>query len=193
MKNRLPLPLPLPCLALRRHRWLLALPLLLLSLSLGSCKKVLELITFQISDSSTVNVPPTIPGSYTLPGIAVTSTSTNTYQVNNTNADYVQDVTLDRLTLSIDSPAGQNFDFLKSVSIFIASDATGTNKVLLASLNSVPKGQSAILLAPTDSKLDLYLRSGSYTLITSAELSQALVQPITLRTEARYNVRARRP
>lgn len=184
MLNRLPLPRRAPY-------YLLLLPLLLLSL--GSCKKVLESITFQISDSSTVTVPPTIAGSYTLPGIAVTSTSTNTYQVNNTNADYVQDVTLDRLTLTIDAPAGQNFNFLKSVEIYISSDAAGTDKVLLASLGTVPQGQTTILLAPTDSKLDKYLRSGSYTLTTSAVLTQPITQAIRLRTDARYNVRARQP
>ncbi|WP_375418963.1 hypothetical protein [uncultured Hymenobacter sp.] len=176
--------------AFRSFVWL-ALPVLLLSL--GSCKKALELITFQISDSSTVTVPPAPLGSYMLPGIAVTSTSTNTYQVNNTNADYVQDVTLDQLTLSIEAPAGQNFNFLQSISISIASDAAGSDKVLIASLSSVPQGVTTINLTPTDSKLDKFLRNGSYSLITSAALKQSVTQPIRLRTDARYNVRARQP
>lgn len=173
-----------------RTLWLL-LPLL--TLSLASCKKVLGLISFQINDSSTVNLPPAPAGPVNLPGASITSSSTNTYQNNNTKADYVQDVTLDRLTLTITAPAGQNFDFLKSVSISIASDASGANKTLLASLSEVPAGQTTITLTPTDNKLDMFLRSSSYTLLTTAELVKPLTQSITLRTDARYNVHASQP
>ncbi|MEJ7663311.1 MAG: hypothetical protein WKG07_29105 [Hymenobacter sp.] len=50
----------------------------------------------------------------TLPGVTVNSTANSNLIVNNnTAADYVQDVTLDRLALTITDPAGQNFDFVK--------------------------------------------------------------------------------
>lgn len=169
--------------------WLL-LPLLL---SLGSCKKTANLLSFKVEDSSTVNLPPTPTGSYTLPGIPVLSTSANTYKNNNTQAKYVQDVTLDYLNMTLTAPAGSNFDFLQSVSLEIASDATGANKMLLASLNPVPKGQTVIHLNPTTEKLDVYLRNDSYTLFTTAVLTQPLKQTTTLKTDVRYSVRARQP
>jgi hypothetical protein len=105
----------------------------------------------------------------------------------------VKDVTLDRLTLTVTNPSTQNFDFLKSISIYIATDAAGSNKVLLASLPSVPTGQTSISLNPTSAKLDMYLKGSSYTLTTTAELAQTLRQNTDVRADSRFNVRATLP
>lgn len=182
MKNFLPKTLAL----------LLLLPLLLFGAS--SCEKLADLLSFKVNDSTNFTIPATGPllGTVlTLPGVTVSSTSSSTYAGNNTTADYVQDVTLDKLTLTTTDPATQTFDFLKSVSIYIASDATGTNKVLLASLNPVPTGQTTISLTPSGNKLDLYLRGGSYTLFTSAELAKALPQDTKVRADSQFNVKAK--
>ncbi|MGY3090980.1 hypothetical protein ACVWYF_004044 [Hymenobacter sp. UYAg731] len=174
--------------------------LFVLALLLGTvgCKKILDLLTFQINDSTTFQLPATGPAPgplpnpvLTLPGVTVNSTANSTYQNNNTAADYVQDVTLDRLALTVTDPAGQNFDFVKSISISIASDAAGTNKVLLASLNPVPTGQTTIELTPANQKLDVFLRGGSYTLFTTVEFTQlGLRQATTVRADSRFNVKA---
>lgn len=171
---------------------------LALLLGLGSCKKILNLLAFQINDSATFQLPATgpLPGGttgpvITLPGVAVSSTASSTYQNNNTAAAYVQDVTLDRLALTITDPAGQNFDFVKSISISISTDAAGAGKVLLASLNPVPTGQTTIELKPADQKLDVYLRGGSYYLFTTVEMTQlGLRQAATVRADSRFNVKA---
>lgn len=175
--------------------WLL-LPLVLLGFV--SCKKILNLLTFQINDSTTFQLPATapLPGGVagpvlTLPGITVNSTASNTYQNNNTAADYVQDVTLDRLALTITDPAGQNFDFVKSISISISTDANGAGKLLLASLSPVPTGQTTIELKPADQKLDVFLRGGTYYLFTTVEMTQlGLRQATTVRADSRFNVKA---
>ena len=179
---------------------LFAPALFVLALLLGTvgCKKILDLLTFQINDSTTFQLPATgpLPGGttgpvITLPGVTVNSTANSTYQNNNTAAEYVQDVTLDRLALTITDPAGQNFDFVKSISISIASDAAGTNKVPLASLNPVPVGQTTINLTPSGQKLDTYLRGGSYTLFTTVEMTQlGLSKATTVRADSRFNVKA---
>ena len=172
-----------------------------LALLLGTvgCKKILDLLTLQVNDSTTFQLPATGPAPgplpnpiITLPGVTVSSTANSTYQSNGTSADYVQDVTLDRLALTITDPAGQNFDFVKSISISIASDAAGTNKVPLASLSPVPAGQTTINLTPSGQKLDVYLRGGSYTLFTTVELTQlGLRQATTVRADSRFNVKAK--
>jgi len=181
MKNILP-----------KQAWLLLLlPFVVLTAS--SCEKILNLLNFKINDSTSFTIPATgllANTVLTLPGVTVNSTSGTTYASNNTTADYVQDVTLDQLTLTTTSPATQTFDFLKSISVYIATDAAGTNKVLLASLNPVPTGQTTITLTPSGSKLDAYLRNGSYTLFTTAELAQALPQNTTVRADSRFNVKA---
>ncbi|WP_035568218.1 hypothetical protein [Hymenobacter sp. IS2118] len=167
---------------------------LLVLVGASSCKKINDLLTFQVSDSSSF----VVPGSgilstavLALPGTTVQSSSSATYSANNTSADFVQDVTLDRLSLTVTDPAGQNFDFLKSVKIYISSDNSGTNKTLLASLSPVPTGQTTINLTPAGNKLDVYLSSGSYSLFTEVELAQALRQNTTLRADSRFNVKAK--
>ncbi|MDB5270972.1 MAG: hypothetical protein JWP58_4012 [Hymenobacter sp.] len=175
-----------------------ALLLVVLLLGTASCKKVLDLLTFQINDSSSFQLPATGPlpiGTtgpvLTLPGVTVNSTANSTFQNNNTAADYIKDVTLDRLALTVTDPAGQNFDFVKSVSISIASDAAGTNKVPLASLSPVPTGQTTIELTPSGQKLDTYLRSGTYTLFTTVEMTQlGLGKVTTVRADSRFTVKA---
>jgi hypothetical protein len=173
--------------------------LLLVTLLLGaaSCKKIVELFTFQVSDSSSFTVPGTPfvpPGvSLSIPGVSVPTSAQSTYKNNNTSADYVKDVTLDRLTLTVTNPSTQNFDFLKSISIYISTDAAGSNKVLLASLTNVPTGQTSISLNPAGSKLDMYLKNSSYTLTTTAELAQTLRQNTEVRADSRFNVRATLP
>ena len=179
---------------------LLAPALLLLVLLLGtaSCKKILGLLTFQVNDSSTFQLPATapLPGGVagpvlTLPGLTVNSTASSTYAGNGTSADYVQDVTLDRLALTITDPAGQNFDFVKSISISISTDASGAGKLLLASLNPVPTGQTTIELKPADQKLDVFLSGKPYTLFTTVELTPlGLRQATTIRADSRFNVKA---
>jgi hypothetical protein len=174
--------------------YLLLLAFLLLGA--GSCKKIASLLSFQVSDSSSFTVPGTLfitGATLNIPVVTVATTSQSTYKNNNTSADYVQDVTLDRLTLTVTNPNTQNFDFLKSISIYISTDAAGSNKVLLASLAAVPTGQTSINLTPAGNKLDLYLKSNSYTLTTTAELAQTLRQNTEVRADSRFNVHANLP
>jgi hypothetical protein len=169
----------------------------LLLLGAGSCKKIVGLLSFKVNDSSSFTVPgtPFVPPGIVLsiPGVSVPTTAQSTYKSNNTSADYVQDVTLDQLTLTVTNPSTQNFDFLKSISIYIATDAAGSNKVLLASLATVPTGQTSISLTPAGNKFDLYLKSNSYTLITAATLAQTLRQNTDVRADSRFNVHANLP
>lgn len=163
-------------------------------LGASGCKKIEDLLTFQVNDSSSFVVPASGLLNATvlsLPGATVNSSSSSTYAANNTSADHIQDVTLDRLALTVTDPAGQNFDFLKSVKIYIATDNSGTNKTLLASLSPVPTGQTTINLMPSGAKLDQYLRSSSYTLFTDVELAQAVRQNTTVRADSRFNVKAK--
>jgi hypothetical protein len=178
----------------KKHYFIL---LAFLLLGASSCKKILNLLSFTVSDASSFTIPgtPFVPPGVALSilGVSVPTTAQSTYKSNNTSADYVQDVTLDRLTLTVTNPSTQNFDFLKSISIYISTDQAGSNKVLLASLPSVPTGQTSISLNPAGNKLDIYLKSNSYTLTTTAELAQTLRQNTDVRADSRFNVHATLP
>ncbi|RFP66809.1 hypothetical protein D0N36_01610 [Hymenobacter lapidiphilus] len=170
-------------------------PLLVAIALLGSCKKILDLFEFNVEDSQTVVVPKSSPlGPLTpLTPVSVSSSSKSTYANNGTNADYVQDVTLDKLTLTITSPASQNFNFLKRIEIYISTDANSPDQFLLASLDQVPANVSTISLKPADQKLDLFLSKDFYTLTTKVQLNTLLAQDVTIRADERFRVKARKP
>lgn len=183
---------------LKIAKLLLLLPALLgVLLMAGGCNKVLSLLRFNVNDTQSFTVPAAYPYGtvpVTLPAVMVNSTSTTTYANNNTKAQYVQEVKLEQLTLTATSPAGQTFDIVKSVKLYISTDAAGTNKVLLASLDNVPKGATSIQLNPApDTKLDAYLRNSSYALTSEVLLSTRPAQDVVVRVDSKFSVAASLP
>ena len=183
---------------LKISRLLLLFPALVgMLLLVGGCNKVLSLLRFNVNDAQSFTVPAAYPygtGPVTLPAVMVNSTSTSTYANNNTKAQYVQEVKLEELTLTATSPAGQTFDIVKSVKLYISTDAMGTNKVLLASLDNVPKGATSIQLNPApDTKLDKYLQNSSYALTSEVMLSTQPTQDVVVRVNSKFSVAASLP
>jgi len=167
----------------------------LLALGVG-CQKITNLLSFSVNDSTSLTIPAsaTVAGAVlSLPGSPMQSTAQSTYQNNNTSAQYVQNVTLDQLTLTTTNPSSQNFDFLQSINIYISTDTNSSDKVLLASLNPIPKGQTSITLNPAGNQLDKYLKASSYTLTTQAQVAQPLRQNTDIRADSRFNVHANIP
>ena len=55
----------------------------------------------------------------------------------------------------------------------------------------MPTGQTAINLTPSGAKLDMYLRSGTYSLFTDVTMAQPVRQNTTVRADSRFNVKAK--
>lgn len=183
---------------LKISKLLLLFPALVgLLLMAGGCNKVLSLLRFDVNDTQSFTVPAAYPygtSPTTLPAVTVNSTSTTTYSNNNTSAKYVQNVKLEELTLTATSPAGQTFDIVKSVKLYISTNAAGTNKVLLASLDNVPAGATSIQLNPaSDTKLDTYLQNSSYALTSEVLLSKRPTQDVVVRVNSKFSVAASLP
>lgn len=166
---------------------LILLPLVLL-FSAG-CKKAAQLLTFEISNAQDIKIPAS--GLVDLPFISpvpVTMNNQETFENNHTAASLVKDVRLDKLTLTIADPATENFDFLKSIKIYIGTDES--DKVLLASQENIPTGVSTIELTPGNEQLDKYIKSSSYTLYTEVALRSGVAEEITVRADSRFRVTA---
>ncbi|MCB2406594.1 hypothetical protein [Hymenobacter lucidus] len=167
---------------------LLLAPLFLL-LGIMSCKKINELLTFNIDYSQNIKIPasPVVTVPVILP-VPVTTNAEQTFKNNNTSADLVKDVTLTKFTLTITDPAASNFDFLNSISISIGTDQNDI--VPLASLAQVPKGVTSIELTPSGAKLDKYLKASSYTLHTQATVNSTIGKEVTVKADSRFKVTA---
>ena len=166
--------------------------LLLLSLSLlfcFGCKKVAELLTFEISDSQDIKIPASsvINVPFISP-VPVTMNSQQSFQNNNTSANLVKDVRLTKLTLTISDPATENFNFLQSIKIYIGTN--DSDKVLLASQDNVPTGVSTIELVSSNTQLDKYIKASSYTLFTEVALRSSVAEQITVRADSKFRVTA---
>jgi len=165
----------------------LLLPLLLLFFS--SCKKIDQLLTFEIPNSENIKIPAS--GLINTPFISpvpVTMSNEQTFKNNNTSADLIKDVRLRNLTLTIVDPATARFDFLQSIKLYIGTDPS--DKVLLASLDSVPTSVSTITLLPSNAKLDAYIKASSYTLYTEVAVRSTVAQELTVRADSRFQVTA---
>ncbi len=165
-------------------------PLFLALMVLASCEKLDKLLTFYIEDTQSVKVSGAFPIGQVVPltPVSVTTRSEEKFKNENTNANLVKDVKLDRLTLTISDPNSENFDFLQSISIYISTDQN--DKILLASQDNVPMGVNTIQLTPTTQKLDKYVKASSYTLSTEAKIRKPISRDITIRTDSRFKVTA---
>jgi hypothetical protein len=164
--------------------------IVLICLILAQCKTVDDLLTFTISDQVTITVPSNSPLSLPveLATPDVTTNSNQKFANNNTQASLVKDVKLQELTMSIQSPSGKTFSFLKSIQIFISTNSN--DEILLASMDNIPVSVSSISLTPTQAKLDTYAKASSYKLRTTIVTRETLTQNVEMKTDLKFKVTA---
>jgi hypothetical protein len=157
---------------------------------LFSCKKIQQLLTFDISNESNVTIdsssPVNLPFDVSSPN--VTTNSSQQFQNNNSNINLVKDIRQESLQMSITSPSGQTFSFLKSIHIYISTNSS--NEIELASLDSIPASTTSIAPAPTQAKLDEYVKASSYNLRTEAVARQLLTQNVNIKIDCKFKVTA---
>lgn len=155
-----------------------------------SCEEVDKLLTFSVNNEVTIQIPAStvIDLPVGIPTPDVTTNSDQTFQNNNTKASLVKDVKLHEMKLTITTPTGKTFSFLKSIHIYIS---TGQNdEMLLASLEDVPANVSNITLKPTGEKLDKYVKASSYKLRTSIVTDETLTQNVDVKADLKFQVTA---
>ena len=154
------------------------------------CDEVEDLLTFHFSDRTDIQIQSTSP--LNLPvevgTPSVTSSSQQQFQNNNTRAELVRDVKLEQLTLTLVSPSGKTFSFLKTIRIYISSDEG--NEILLASLEDISSSLATLELIPTTEKLDVYAKSPTYSLRTVVTTDETLTEDIDVQIDLKFRVTA---
>jgi hypothetical protein len=162
---------------------------LFIFLLFSRCSDVDDLLTFYITDQTNIEIS---NGALNLPiEIPTPDISTNANQEfknNNTKAELVKDVKLDHLNLTITNPANRNFNFLKSIHIYISTDQN--DEIELAYLDNVPANVSSISLITSETKLDKYAKASSYKLRTAIVTKESVTQSIEVLLDLRFRVTA---
>lgn len=162
----------------------------LLSLFVISCSVVDKLLTFTISNSTSIqidsNLPLGTPFEISTPDVSTNSSSE--FENNKTKANLVKEVKLKDLKLTITDPTDKNFSFLKSVHLYISTDAD--DEIELAYLDDINTIANTIELISTDAKLDEYIKASSYKIRTEAVLKETVTSDVTIKADMNFRVTA---
>lgn len=161
-----------------------------LSLFLTSCDVVDDLLTFTISNETSIKIkstsPINLPSEIITP--EVTTNSSAEFENNKTKASMVKDVKIRSLKLSISDPSDKTFTFLKSVHLYIST--TDSNEIELAYQDNISTTANRIDLICTDKRLDEYIKADSYKIRTKVTLKETLTKDVTVKADMKFRVTA---
>jgi hypothetical protein len=163
---------------------------LFLSIFLSSCDAVDDLLTFTISNETSIQIkstsPINLPSEIITPD--VTTNSSAEFENNKTKASLVKDVKLKSLKLMITNPTDKTFTFLKSVHLYIST--TDSDEIELAYQDNINASTNSIDLICTDARLDQYIKADKYKIRTKVTLKETLTKDVTVKAEMKFRVTA---
>lgn len=161
---------------------------LFVAVGLTGCKK---LIQFHMEYDNNITIPASTPVGVPF-DIMTPETTTNADQQagnNGTAANLITKISLGSLQLKILNPASGNFNFLKSVEIFL--NATDLPEVRVAYDLDVPAtGLTELPLTCTNADLKDYLRKPAYSVRVKALTDEALDQDTEINIHTKFDVDA---
>lgn len=170
---------------------------ILISIFLFGCSLLDKLTHFNVSYTTNFTIPATnvlglpIQILNIIQPDGITTNSTQTFENNNTKADLLEEVLLKKLILTITSPSGQKFDFLKSADIYIS--ASGLPELKVASIENINDATVGNTIQMTPSTLDLkeYLKKSEITIRVSATANKTTNTDINIKIDASFFVDAK--
>jgi hypothetical protein len=162
----------------------------LFALFIVSCSVVDKLLTFTVSNETSFKIASGFPLNLATEIITpdVTTNSSAEFQNNNTKADLVKDVKLTELKLTITDPADKTFSFLKSIHLYISTDAN--DEIELAYLDDINSTTNTLNLICTSQKLDKYIKASTYKIRAKAVIKESVTKDITVKSEMKFKVTA---
>lgn len=161
-----------------------------LSIFLSSCNTVDDLLSFNISNSTSIKIqstsPINLPSEIITP--EVTTNSSAEFENNKTKASLVKDVKIRSLKLTISDPSDKTFTFLKSVHLYIST--TNSDEIELAYADNINVSSNTIDLICTDKRLDQYIKADSYKIRTQVTLKETLTKDVTIKADMKFKVTA---
>jgi hypothetical protein len=113
--------------------------------------------------------------------------STQEFKNQNVERARITKAMLTKLTLTIEAPTDQNFDFLERLTFFVESD--GLPKVEVASI-TFPKGARTVEMTVTNADIAAHLRAERISLTTEVK-GRKPTQKTTVKAVANFQISAR--
>ncbi len=166
----------------------------------ASCKKdkedlkeILD-VSFQFSTNNLFTLPKVADSVHNIPDSTITvttpsivNTAPDEFKKNKADINKLKSLTIENVQLTVKTPAGQTFAFMKSISIYIS--ATGKPEVLIATKNDINKISPASgILQLTAQKADIseYLKGADYKLRIQTALVKTYTNDIAVNCEVKY-------
>lgn len=164
--------------------------ILFLALFIASCSVVDSLLTFNITTQTSFKIESGFPLNVASEIITpdVTTNSSSVFENNNTKAELIKDVKLKELKLTITDPNDKTFSFLKSIHLYISTDAN--DEIELAYLDDINSVSNILNLTCTTQKLDKYIKAPSYKIRAKAVIKETLSQDISVKSDMKFSVTA---
>ena len=163
---------------------------LLLFVFLSACDAIDDLLSFTISNETSIKIkstsPINLPSEIITPD--VTTNSSAEFKNNKTKAELVKDVKIRSLKLSISDPSDKNFTFLKSIHLYIST--TDSDEIELAYQDNINSTSNTIDLICTDARLDRYIKADKYKIRTQVTLKETLTKDVTVKADMKFRVTA---
>lgn len=162
--------------------------LVLLMLVMTSCNKFTQ---FDMPYETVVVIPSStlidIPIDVNSP--EVTTESEQTFAVEDTRKDLIEEILLTDLNLELESPSGSDFSFLKTIEIFIDADGSSEERVAWKENISENAGKT-LELESTDKDLQSYIKADEFTLRVKTTTRESISQDHEIKVKANFWVDA---
>jgi hypothetical protein len=156
------------------------------------CKQIDKLTQFNMDYEETVTIPSTIginvPFNMFTPDI--TTNSEETFEINDTRKDLIEEIVLKEMTMEVINPAGEDFSFLKSVEIFISAEDLDEQKIAWKDDTGTNPG-SKIELETSSADLKDYIKKDSFTLRIKTVTDELLLSDYDIKIDSKFFVDAK--
>lgn len=161
-------------------------------IGLTSCEKVSELTRFDMDYSTSITIPSStgINSDLIIPTPAVETNSESEFAINDTRKDMIEEITLKKMVLTIESPTDGSFSFLKEITVFI--QAEGLAETEIASKTNIQNtAGNQLTLDTTNEDLKEYIKKDKFSLRVKTVTDEVIARDHSIRTDAVFGVDAK--
>jgi hypothetical protein len=162
------------------------------TMGLVACNALKKLTQFRVNYSSNFTIPSSILINVPLDILSpeMQTNISEELENNNSNKDLIESVKLEEMRLTVTSPSGQDFSFLKDIRLFISADALPEKQVAYKE-NIADNVGSEIVMDIIDEELKEYLKKDKVTLRAVATTDKLITQNVNVSIANRFFVDAK--